>query len=499
MFIQGTFVLLTALLGASVDALYTKKSPVLQVDATNYDRLIARSNYVSIVEFYAPWCGHCQNLKPAYEKAARKLEGLAKVAAMNCEDEANKHFCGLMRVQGFPTLRLVVPSDQPGKPKTEDYQGPRTAKGIVDTVVSRIPNHVKRLTDKDVDGWLADSNTTAKAILFTDKGATSALLRTLSIDFLGKIHIGQVRNKETSAVQTFGITKFPTLVLLPGADKPSVVYDGEMKKKPILEFLSQAAEPNPDPPIPVKKVKPSKPQKPKKPTAADSPSEPTDSDSASNKEESSSPKPSASTKPQAPVLRMLSLSTELKATCLTPKTGTCVLAIVPIPKDATTPPPPGAVEGLNALREIEHKHSQRKGHLFPFYLVPDTIEEVPDVRKELGLNPDIVEVIAVNGKRGWWRRYNSAGGSKFGIVELEKWIDQIRMGEGEKETIPEQLYQLGKKKASKEKPDKSQQKEPEQKQEQESEAVSEPEPVQESTESTVLLEENTKTAVHEEL
>ena len=36
-------------------AMYSKNSPVLQVDAKSYDKLIAKSNYTSIVEFYAPW------------------------------------------------------------------------------------------------------------------------------------------------------------------------------------------------------------------------------------------------------------------------------------------------------------------------------------------------------------------------------------------------------------------------------------------------------------
>ncbi|EEP81829.1 conserved hypothetical protein [Uncinocarpus reesii 1704] len=465
--------------------------------------------------FYAPWCGHCQNLKPAYEKAARSLEGLAKVAAMNCDDEANKHLCSVMRIQGFPTLRIVVPSDKPGKPKHEDYQGARTAKGIVDAVVEKIPNHVKRLTDKDIDGWLANSNETAKALLFTEKGTTSALLRALAIDYLGKIHIGQIRNKETSAVDTFGITKFPTLVLLPGSDKPSMVYDGELKKKPIVEFLKQVAEPNQDPPeSAAPKAKTAKLKKPEKSTtagttststtkAAASSDTPKASDGTENLKEPKIYKGSkARSKPQqtGPDLRMLSTSTDLKTTCLSSKTGTCVLAIVHVPSDPNGLPSTHTLEALGSLAEIEHKHTLRQGRLFPFYVLPDFIDEVPTIQTALGLETGGVEIIAINGKRGWWRRYDPSDGKNYGVVDIESWIDQVRMGEGERRKLPDGIIPSDGQKTSKQKPKEKPkeepatppQNEPDPEPEQEPEATPSATPEMES-------QKESKTVVHEEL
>ena len=96
--------------------LYTKGSPVLQLTSKDFDSNINRSNHTSIVEFYAPWCGHCQSLKPAFEKAAKSLSGLVKVAAVNCDEEANKPLCGQMGVQGFPTLKIVRPGKKAASP-----------------------------------------------------------------------------------------------------------------------------------------------------------------------------------------------------------------------------------------------------------------------------------------------------------------------------------------------------------------------------------------------
>ncbi|KAL1970524.1 hypothetical protein VTN77DRAFT_4168 [Rasamsonia byssochlamydoides] len=425
--------LLASLLGvlpaANANGLYTKSSPVLQVNHKTYDSLIAKSNYTSIVEFYAPWCGHCQNLKPTYEKVAKNLEGLAKVAAVNCDDDANKPFCGQMGIQGFPTLKIVTPSKKPGKPRVEDYQGARSAKAIVDAVVERIPNHVKKLTDKDFQAWLSEDDK-PKAILFTEKGTTSALLRALAIDFLGSIKIGQIRNKESGAVEKFGITSFPTLVLLPDGEAEPIVYEGEMKKKPMVEFLSQAAQPNPDP------------------APASTTSKKSTSRSSSVVLENA--KPTQSTDPivdvpedekpaqvpvKAPELEQLPTFEALESTCLTSKSGTCVLALLPATESADAELPGPAKEALASLSEIAHKLAQ---HRLPFYSVPAINEGAKTLRNQLGLLEETaVEIVALNGRRGWWRRYEPAEKDDFAVAKIEAWVDSIRLGEGAKNKLPE--------------------------------------------------------------
>jgi protein disulfide-isomerase A6 len=44
------------------------KSDVIELTDDNFDKLVLNSDKPVLVEFFAPWCGHCKNLKPHYEK-----------------------------------------------------------------------------------------------------------------------------------------------------------------------------------------------------------------------------------------------------------------------------------------------------------------------------------------------------------------------------------------------------------------------------------------------
>lgn len=437
------------LLLCGANGMYTKQSPVLQVDGRSYEKLIARSNHTSIVEFYAPWCGHCKNLKPAYEKAAKSLTGLAKVAAVDCDEEANKPLCGSMGVKGFPTLKIVRPGKKTGRPIVEDYNGGRTAKAIVDAVIDKIPNHVKRLKNADYAEWTAAGDR-PKAILFSDKGTVSAMLKSVAIDFLGVLDVAQVRDKESEAVAAYGVEKYPTLVLIPGSGQAPLTYDGEVKKQAITEFLSRAASPNIDPAPSKKKAKTDKSKasasKPgsKTASAATPPAEcpagkgakASQTEETQVEDATGSPSPEVQTEQKpikvpevAPPITQLLDALSLQQKCLNSKAGTCVLALLP---DETTPSEK-TIEAIRSLSDLHHKHQSAKRNLFPFYQLPASNSQANALRTKLELAPTEIEVIAINGKRGWWRHFKNTG---FELAAIENWVDAIRMGDAPKSEVP---------------------------------------------------------------
>jgi protein disulfide-isomerase A6 len=342
-----------------------------------------------------------------------------------------------MGVQGFPTLKIVRPKKGGGKPMVQDYQGQRTASAMVDAVVQQINNYVVKVEDKSLDKFLSDKKESPKAILFTDKGTTSALLKSIAIDFADVITIGQARNKETKVVEAYAVEKFPTLVLLPGGDAPAIVYDGELKKEAMVKFLSQAGAPNPDPPVKAKSEKNGK----KDSKASNKKSSSSKAQSkASSETSSATPESETETSTQeAPVIVETALPIpainspeKLIKECLTEKSHTCVLAFVSSSEDEA------AKKALTSLSELAFKHAQSKRHLFPFYEVPKSNEGATSLLKALDLSAD-VEIIAINARRGWWRHYE---GADFGHESVEAWIDAIRMSEGVKKKLPEGIVAI---------------------------------------------------------
>ncbi|KAK0918377.1 hypothetical protein LTR57_011864 [Friedmanniomyces endolithicus] len=295
-------------------------------------------------------------------------------------------------------------------------------------------------------------------MLFSEKATVSALLKAVAVDFLGAIDVAQIRNKEAVAMKAFNVGKSPTLVLVPGAGKEPIRYDGELKKEAIVAFLSQAASPNADPAPKEKKAKTSSSSSTNKSKASKASSsfskasashESQDFQSAKatqtseTLEDESNPTASPNSKvvtdksqqpikvPDiAPPITSLPDGLSLQQKCLNTKSSTCLLALLP------DTPTPDTASAISSLSTIHHKHTQAKRTLFPFYQLPASNSQATALRNKLDLASTTVEILAVNGKRGWYRHYPS---TTFSQNPVEDWIDAVRMGDTPKHDLPSGL------------------------------------------------------------
>lgn len=100
--------------------------PVKVVVGKTFRDIVLNTDKDVLVEFYAPWCGHCKTLAPHYEEAARRLSNNPNIIIAKVDSTENE--VAEVDIQGFPTLKFW------GKDKSQgpiDYTGERTADGIV--------------------------------------------------------------------------------------------------------------------------------------------------------------------------------------------------------------------------------------------------------------------------------------------------------------------------------------------------------------------------------
>ena len=102
--ISTCFTASAALLAGLAQALYKFPGPVIELTASNFKKEVLDDDSMWLVEFYAPWCGHCKSLAPSWELAAKQLKGVVKMGAVDMTE--HQSVGQPYDVQGFPTIKF---------------------------------------------------------------------------------------------------------------------------------------------------------------------------------------------------------------------------------------------------------------------------------------------------------------------------------------------------------------------------------------------------------
>eukprot|EP00760_Papus_ankaliazontas_P028047 PhM_4_TR3501/c1_g2_i1/m.39214/K09584/PDIA6, TXNDC7; protein disulfide-isomerase A6 len=226
---------------------------IVNLNHDNFKQHVMETDAIWIIEFYAPWCGHCKAFTPEYEKAAKSLAGIVKFGAVNGDDQNAAGIAQAFGVQGYPTIKLF-PSELTKHEKEGtfskvpiDYQGERSAAALVRWVLSRMPTqHIERITGAEshkafLDRFADDS--LPKVMLFTNKKHIAPLYTSLSLDFKYRALFGVVQQSdETAALQKkYAVKKFPTIVLV--TDDETQTFNGDINKDELVAFVEPHALP----------------------------------------------------------------------------------------------------------------------------------------------------------------------------------------------------------------------------------------------------------------
>ena len=100
--------------------------PVKVVVAKTFDQIVYDDSKNVLVEFYAPWCGHCKKLVPIYDELATSFKDQANVVIAKIDATAND-ISRSLGIRGFPTLKLFVAGN---KQQPIDYNGDRSLEDL---------------------------------------------------------------------------------------------------------------------------------------------------------------------------------------------------------------------------------------------------------------------------------------------------------------------------------------------------------------------------------
>lgn len=261
---------------STATAMYSSGDGVVQLTPANFDKEVMNSDELWVIEFYAPWCGHCQSLAPEWKKAAKALKGVVKVAAVDAD--AHGQLGQRYGVQGFPTIKIFGAN----KNKPEDYQGGRTANAIVDTALSKAksmvnarlsgrggssgggsgggsqsgdPKDVVELTDGNFEELVLNSEDMWLVEFFAPWCGHCKNLaphwQSAASQMKGKVKFGAVdATVHTVYASRYGVRGYPTIKMFPAGKKDGEAseYDGGRTASDIVAWATDRVAANIPPP-----------------------------------------------------------------------------------------------------------------------------------------------------------------------------------------------------------------------------------------------------------
>ncbi|KAI6024866.1 thioredoxin-like protein [Pisolithus microcarpus] len=229
-------------------------SNVLELGPDNFDAVIGKGK-PGLVEFFAPWCGHCKNLAPTYEQLADAFSHakdkvvIAKVDA----DGAGRPLGQKYEVSGYPTLKWF---DEKGN--TEAYEGGRDLDALA-TFVSKksgVKSNIKPppppatlILDAHTFDDIALDDTKDVLVTFTAPWCghcktLKPIYEQVAKDFkpesnciVANIDADAALNKELAG--RYGVASYPTIKFFPRGGKEVEDYEGARTEEAFVNFLNE--------------------------------------------------------------------------------------------------------------------------------------------------------------------------------------------------------------------------------------------------------------------
>ncbi|KAI2784909.1 disulfide isomerase [Daldinia loculata] len=246
-------VLVKSFVLAGLAAAVAAKSAVLDLIPSNFDKVVLKSGKPTLVEFFAPWCGHCKNLAPVYEELAQAFATNKDVQIAKVDADAERSLGQRYGVQGFPTLKWFDgKSDKP-----TNYEGGRDLESLTKFITDKtgvkakkkleMPSQVNILTDttfKEIIGGDKDVLVAFTAPWCGHCKALAPTWETLAEDFINEPNVvvakvdAEADNSKATASEQ-GVSSYPTIKFFPKGSTEGEPYSGGRSEKDLVSFLNE--------------------------------------------------------------------------------------------------------------------------------------------------------------------------------------------------------------------------------------------------------------------
>uniref|UniRef100_A0A1D1YIZ3 protein disulfide-isomerase n=1 Tax=Anthurium amnicola TaxID=1678845 RepID=A0A1D1YIZ3_9ARAE len=231
---------------------FANASNVLELTPNNFDEIVGKDKF-ALVEFFAPWCGHCKNLAPVYEQLADSfLHAKDKLVIAKVDADNHKDLGGRFQVTGYPTLKWF----DKGATNPEEYDKGRDLESLISFIeqksgvkskVKKAMTAVTELSSNNFDKIALDPE---KNILVEFYAPWCGHCKNLAPTYekvaqdyaqeSGCIVANMDATKNEEVAKKYDVKGFPTIKFFPkGENKTAINYQDGRSEQDFVKFLNK--------------------------------------------------------------------------------------------------------------------------------------------------------------------------------------------------------------------------------------------------------------------
>ncbi|KAJ6319929.1 hypothetical protein OIU78_015345 [Salix suchowensis] len=223
---------------------------VVVLTEDNFEKEVGRDRG-ALVEFYAPWCGHCKKLAPEYEKLGNSFRKANTVLIGKVDCDEHKGVCSKYGVSGYPTIQWFPK----GSLEPKKYEGPRTAEALTEYVnteggtnvkIAAVPSNVVVLTADNFNDIVLDET---KDVLIEFYAPWCGHCKNLAptyekvataFRYEKDVVVANLdADKHKDLAEKYGVSGYPTLKFFPKGNKDGEEYEGGRDLDDFVAFINE--------------------------------------------------------------------------------------------------------------------------------------------------------------------------------------------------------------------------------------------------------------------